>query len=86
MPRREQHFSEMLKTQVTLAEYPSETVLLTCDLCGRKGKLSKAKLIAEHGAGVGLVNLLNWLSRDCGKMKPDPWGNKACRARYENLT
>lgn len=64
MPRREQHVTDMLKTQVLLSEYQGEVVLLKCSLCSGRGKLSKVKLLAKHG-DVRLVNLLNYLSCDC---------------------
>jgi hypothetical protein len=84
MGERDHHFSEM-RPQVPLAEYPGELVNLACSKCDRQGKLSKARLIAEHGANKGLVDLLNLLSMDCPKAKKDWQGLTSCGAYYPDL-
>ena len=47
---------------LTLADYPRATVHIKCDKCGREGLLSKARLIAEHGAGIRLPDLRHTLA------------------------
>jgi hypothetical protein len=84
MRRRDQHFSE-LRPQRTLADYPGETVNLACRSCDRVGHYAKAKLIAGSGPELGLVNLLNYLARDCPANKPDWQGLRSCRAYYRDL-
>ncbi|ODT88096.1 MAG: hypothetical protein ABS78_09395 [Phenylobacterium sp. SCN 70-31] len=73
------------RQQVPLAEYPSETVTLACGRCDRRGRYPKAALIERHGAGIGLVTLLNYLSWACRQSLRDPWGSTACRAFYVEL-
>ena len=86
MPRdHDPHFTDF-RHQRPLCEHPSEVVELVCTRCPRKGRLSRSKLIAEHGADIGLVTLLNYLSRDCPQAKPDFQGVKQCGAHYVGLT
>lgn len=77
-----------LRTQRTLAEYPTEMVNLACSRCDRTGRLSKARLLAEHGPGVGLVNLLNRLRpADCPLNVTNLMtGGNDCGIRYCDLT
>lgn len=74
------------RQQLPLGEFPTEVVEITCGKCDRRGRLSRSKLIAEHGADVGLVSLLGYLSRDCPERKPDAQGIRRCGAHYVGLT
>ncbi|PZQ57968.1 MAG: hypothetical protein DI570_18875 [Phenylobacterium zucineum] len=85
MDRRYQDPLEGFRQQRPLAEYPSETVTLACSICSRRGRYSRAKLIADHGPTFGLVNLLNYIAQDCVNGRRDPWGNSSCRAYYVEL-
>jgi hypothetical protein len=51
-----------MKTTLTLADYPDAMVHIACDKCGRAGGLSKARLIAEHGAAIPLPDLRHALA------------------------
>jgi hypothetical protein len=42
---------------VTLADYPGDMVVIECAKCGRSGRLSNARLIAEHGPDIPLPDL-----------------------------
>jgi hypothetical protein len=42
-----------------------EWLEVACDRCGRRGRYRTARLVARHGAGMGLPDLLAELSRDC---------------------
>lgn len=47
----------------TLAQFPLEMVELACEKCGRRGRLSKARLIEEHGPDIALPDLRTILAR-----------------------
>jgi hypothetical protein len=47
---------------LTLADYPGAMVHIACPKCGRSGRLSKARLIAEHGADIPLPELRHVLA------------------------
>jgi hypothetical protein len=51
-----------MKITLTLADYPRATVHIKCAKCGREGLLSKARLIAEHGADMSLPELRHVLA------------------------
>ena len=59
----------------TLAQFPLEMVELACEKCGRRGRLSKARLIEEHGPDIALPDLRTILARceRAGSMS-DPCG------------
>jgi len=45
-------------TAQSLGEYPHALVRMACAKCGRRGQLSRDRLIAEHGADIVLPDLL----------------------------
>lgn len=70
-----------MSESLRLCEYPGKTVRLSCEKCGRLGQYPKGKLIAIHGAGIPLPDLLIQIAR-CdrrGKM------HDACAVRYSDL-
>jgi hypothetical protein len=48
---------------LTLGDYPSDTVRLSCSKCFRIGRLRLAGLIAEHGRDAKLADLKHTLVR-----------------------
>ena len=68
---------------LTLTEYPSTTVNLSCDKCGRVGQYRKSTLIDKYGGVVRLPNLLKLIAADCGRVGAP--GNDPCGARYVGL-
>ena len=42
----------------SLGDYPHAMVRLACRKCGRRGQLSRDRLIAEHGRDIVLPDLL----------------------------
>jgi hypothetical protein len=48
---------------LTLGDYPSDTVQLSCSKCWRIGRLRLARLIAEHGRDAKLTDLQHILVR-----------------------
>jgi hypothetical protein len=59
----------------TLSQFPLGIVELACEKCGRRGRLSKAKLIEAYGADVALPDLRTMIAR-CGRATSmsDPCG------------
>ncbi len=62
----------MATGSLTLTEYPSDAVVVACDRCDRRGRLNKAKLIAEYGPDAALPYTKGY-------------GNDLCRARFAGL-
>jgi hypothetical protein len=65
------HASDMatpIRIKLTLTDYPNAMVHIACPKCGRSGRLSKARLIAEHGAAIPLPDLRHVLAASprCG--------------------
>lgn len=73
--------------QVRLGAYPTEEwVNLKCLKCDRKGRLSKARLLAEHGPNKGLVDLINTLRPDnCPHNTRTVEGFNPCGICYADL-
>jgi hypothetical protein len=72
---------------LTLGEYPGNMVRLVCHKCGRRGRYSKARLIAQHGAGIRLPVLRHILAR-CQRSGPDGRPIREadpCGVQYEGL-
>lgn len=65
----------------TLAQFPLEMIELACDKCGRRGRLSKAKLIEAYGPDIALPDLRAIIARcDRAQSMNDP-----CAAYYVAL-
>jgi hypothetical protein len=60
---------------LSLAQFPLQMVELACDKCGRRGRLSKARLIEAYGADVALPDLRTVIARcDRAGSMSDPCG------------
>ena len=60
---------------VTLGELVDriDRLEVACRRCERRGRLRLARLIADHGAGMGLPDLAVRLAADCARAEaPDP--------------
>ena len=57
-------------------------LVIACDRCGRRGRLSKTRLIAQHGRDAALPDILREIA-DCAKASG--LGNDLCGAKYEGL-
>jgi hypothetical protein len=51
-----------MRQHLALTDYPDPMVHIACPKCGRSGRLSKARLIAEHGAAIPLPDLRHVLA------------------------
>jgi hypothetical protein len=58
-----------MKTQNTLADLRPDVALLdvACSRCSRRGRLSVAGLIRQHGAGAILRDAVAGINADCPK-------------------
>jgi hypothetical protein len=72
----------MATGSLSLNKYPGDMVVIACDRCGRRGRLSKARLIADHGRDAALPDILRKIA-DCAKASG--LGNDLCGAKYEGL-
>jgi hypothetical protein len=78
------HSIEMPSGAVTLADYPGDVIVLACEKCERRGRYSKARLVAEHGPNIKLPDLRHRLAAGCPRVK-NPTGNVGCGAIYPDL-
>ena len=65
---------------ITLADVREPTIEIVCEQCGRRGRYNVVRLIAEHGAGVRLPDLLATLA-NCAKAHSIGIHDR-CKARY----
>src|ERR1043165_2960939 len=49
---------------------------VACSKCDRRGRLSVAKLIAEHGADMRLPDLREVLAGDCPRVRATSYGDR----------
>lgn len=73
-----------------LSQYPFVRLRVSCDVCGREGVFSVARLAERYGAEVGLVDLLMILTASCRWQRspkdPRPRQYEArCMASYPDL-
>lgn len=60
-------------------------LVVTCETCGRRGSYALARMIARHGPGKPLPELLTDISADCPRRDPLRQHTDPCGARYEGL-
>jgi hypothetical protein len=61
-------------------DFPYETVEVSCPVCGRYGRYSKARFCEIVGASTALPNALGIIAKDCPEDRPSP-RNLAGRCR-----
>ena len=71
---------------VTLGDIADRLPMLdvACSKCDRRGRLSVAKLIAEHGADTRLPDLREILAGDCPRARSASF-NDRCAVHYPQL-
>jgi hypothetical protein len=67
---------------IVLSDVRERTLTIICEPCGRRGRLSVAKLMEEHG-DAKLTDLLQTLA-DCRKARSASIHDR-CKAVYEGL-
>jgi hypothetical protein len=65
---------------LTLSEYPSEIVRLSCPKCGRDGQYRKQNLIERYGPDIRLPDL-----RKIAQCERRGQTHDACTVRYVDL-
>lgn len=55
------------RTLMDLEDGGVERLAIACEKCNRTGNYALSRLVAEHGAGMRLPDLLKYLSRNCPK-------------------
>ena len=71
---------------ITLGQVAEKTAMLeiSCDKCGRYGRLGVQNLIAVHGAGMGLPELKDKLAKGCPRLE-NPRYDDRCHAHFPQL-
>jgi hypothetical protein len=71
---------------VTFGDLAGKLVMLdvACSKCDRRGRLSVAKLIAEHGADMRLPDLREVLAGDCPRLRATSYSDR-CAVHYPQL-
>jgi hypothetical protein len=59
----------MMQGSLTPTTYPSETITVICDECGREGRYARNALIERYGADTPMPNILNQIT-DCKRNRP----------------
>lgn len=81
---RRRHHPTMPPGVLTLRDYPGDQVRVVCELCGRSGAYSRARLVQRHGADMGLPALLATISADCPRRQD--WRHAGpCQAGFPDL-
>lgn len=72
---------------ITLAHVAAKIQMLeiSCDKCGRYGRLGVQNLIAAHGADMGLPELKDKLARGCPRLE-NPRYDDMCHAHFPQLS
>jgi hypothetical protein len=66
---------------LSLRDYPTKTVHLSCRKCGRSGRYRKRTLIEQYGADIRLPDLREEIAKCKHRDLHD-----ACMVRYVDLT
>ena len=74
------------RAAVTLGELVGriDRLDVACRRCDRRGRLRLARLIEEHGAGMGLPDLAVRLAADCARAKAPDLGER-CFVHFPQL-
>jgi hypothetical protein len=79
--RRERRDRSSGRTHYTLSDVRGEVVLVACEKCEWKAAFSRRELIARHGAGHPMPDLLVHLARpDCPRLGSPHWAR--CGVKY----
>lgn len=70
--------------QILLSDLKFDFLEIRCTRCDRHGRLSVARLIAEHGPDAGLVTLRHALAGDCPNRDAPVY--ERCDVFYPGLT
>lgn len=65
-----------------LSDVTAAKVVIECEQCGRKGSYATARLIEQHGADIGLPDLLGAIIEASGCSNHNPTTLHGCKARF----
>ena len=68
---------------LTPRTYPSNTITVRCDQCGREGRYRRATLLERFGPDEPMPDILNVITEDCAKHGRHL--TDRCKAVYEEL-
>ena len=68
---------------LTPSTYPSDTITVRCDQCGREGRYRRTTLLERFGSEMAMPDILSALTEDCGKN--DALSTDRCKAIYGEL-
>jgi hypothetical protein len=67
-------------------DFPYETVEISCPVCGRYGRYSKARFCEIVGAKTPLPSALGTIAKDCPEERPSPKNlHGRCRVEFPQL-
>lgn len=55
---------------LTPSTYPTDTITLRCDQCGREGRYRRGTLADRFGTNMAMPDILNAITEDCRKNAP----------------
>ena len=65
------------------SSYPSDTITVRCDQCGRVGRYKRATQADRFGPDMAIPDILNAITQDCGSNAP--LSTDRCKAVYGEL-
>ena len=70
-------------SSLTIADHPTDPIVIVCQKCDRNGRYRKATLIEKYGDDTVLPDLLAMLASDCEFR--NKLGNQGCGRRQVKL-
>ena len=74
----------MMTGSLTPRTYPSDTITVRCDQCGREGRYRRTTLIERYGPDKAMPDILNAITEDCARNAA--LSTDRCKANYGELT
>ena len=68
---------------LTPRTYPSNTITVRCDQCGREGRYRRTTLLDRFGPDKPMPDILNAITADC--VKNEALSTDRCKAIYGEL-
>ena len=68
---------------LTPRTYPSDTITVRCDQCGRVGRYRRETLLDRFGPDMAMPDVLNTITEDCPRNSP--MSADRCKAVYGEL-
>ncbi len=75
--------SKAMTGSLTLRTYPSDTITVRCEQCGREGRYRRNSLLDRFGPDKPMPDILNAITEDCAGNAP--LSTDRCKAIYGEL-